>query len=77
MGGRLFPMPRVSRHQSAPGAMRPGTLYHVTSHAVDKTWLFETARDRVVLLSLPADAVRITKAYLAPRDSIAKGNAKP
>ncbi|MBK6315123.1 MAG: transposase [Blastocatellia bacterium] len=47
-------MPRVPRHQSAPGAMRPGTLYHVTSHAVAGTWLFETARDRVVFLSLLA-----------------------
>ena len=47
-------MPRVPRHQSAPGAMRPGTLYHVTSHAVAGTWLFETARDRIVFLSLLA-----------------------
>ncbi|MBK6426595.1 MAG: transposase [Blastocatellia bacterium] len=47
-------MPRIPRHQSAPGAMRPGTLYHVTSHAVAGTWLFETARDRVVFLSLLA-----------------------
>jgi len=31
-------MPRVPRHQSAPGAMRPGTLYHVTSRAVAGTW---------------------------------------
>lgn len=45
-------MPRVPRQQSAPGAMRPGTPYHVTSHAVAGTWLFETARDRIVFLSL-------------------------
>ena len=47
-------MPRVPRHQSAPGIMCPGTLYHVTSHAVAGTWLFETARDRVVFLSFLA-----------------------
>lgn len=47
-------MPRVPRHQSAPGVMCPGTLYHVTSHAVAGTWLFETARDRVIFLSLLA-----------------------
>jgi peptidyl-prolyl cis-trans isomerase A (cyclophilin A) len=29
------------------------------------------------LMDRPADPVRITKAYLAPRESIAKGNAKP
>ncbi len=47
-------MPRIPRHQSAPGVMCPGTLYHVTSHAVAGTWLFETARDRIVFLSLLA-----------------------
>lgn len=47
-------MPRVPRHQSAPGVMCPGTLYHVTSHAVAGTWLFETARDRVVFLAFLA-----------------------
>lgn len=34
--------------------MRPVKLYHVTSHAVAGTWLFETARDRVIFLSLLA-----------------------
>ena len=34
--------------------MRPGTLYHVTSHAVAGTWQFETGRDRIVFLSLLA-----------------------
>ena len=47
-------MPRVARHQSAPGAMRPGTVYHVTSHAVAGTWLYETARDRLIFLALLA-----------------------
>lgn len=27
-------MPRIPRHQSALGALRPATLHHVTSHAV-------------------------------------------
>ena len=47
-------MPRVPHHQSAPDAMGPSTLYHVTSHAMAGTWLYETARDRIVFLSLLA-----------------------
>ena len=54
MGRRFRPMPRVPRHQSAPGTMCPGPLYHVTSHAVAGTWLFETARDRVMFLAFLA-----------------------
>ena len=47
-------MPKIPRYQSAPGAMRLGTRFRVTSHAVAGTWLFETARDRIVFLSLLA-----------------------
>jgi len=34
--------------------MRPGTVYHVTSHAVAGTWLYETTRDRAIFLALLA-----------------------
>ena len=51
-------MPRVPRHQSAPGAMCPGTVYHVTSHAVAGTWLFETEFDRLMFLSFLVEQCR-------------------
>ena len=51
-------MPGVARHQSAPGAMCPGMLYHVTWHAVAGTWLFETARDQVMFRSFLAEQCR-------------------
>ena len=51
-------MPRIPRHQSAPGAMCPGTVYHVTSHAVAGTWLFETEFDRLMFLSFLVEQCR-------------------
>lgn len=38
--------------------MRPGTIYHVSSHAVANTPLFETPRDHLIFLSLLAEQCR-------------------
>lgn len=51
-------MPRVPRNLSAQGAMRPGTVYHVTSHAVARTPLYETPRDYLIFLSQLAEQCR-------------------
>lgn len=52
-------MPRMPRHQSDPGAMRPGSVYHVTSRAVANTALFEKPRDYLTFLSQLAEQCRV------------------
>lgn len=52
-------MPRIPRHQSNPVAMRPGSVYHVTSRAVSNTALFETPRDYLTFLSQLAEQCRV------------------
>lgn len=52
-------MPRVPRHQSHPSAMRPGSVYHVTSRAVANTPLFETSHDNLTFLSQVAEQCRL------------------
>lgn len=52
-------MPRMPRHQSSPIAMRPGSVYHVTSRAVANTALFEKPRDYLTFLSQLAEQCRV------------------
>lgn len=52
-------MPRIPRHRSSPVAMRPGSVYHVTSRAVANTALFETPRDYLTFLSQLAEQCRV------------------
>lgn len=52
-------MPRIPRHLSSPVAMRPGSVYHVTTRAVANTALFETPRDYLTFLSQLAEQCRV------------------
>lgn len=52
-------MPRMPRHQSVTAAMRPGSVYHVTSRAVANTALFEKPRDYLTFLSQLAEQCRV------------------
>ena len=59
-------MPRMPRHQSDPGAMRPGSEYHVTSRAVATTALVETPRDYPTFLSQLAEQCRVRELLVHP-----------
>jgi REP element-mobilizing transposase RayT len=47
-------MARLARHRSAPGALQPGSLYHVTNRGVDRMNIFHDDADRLVFLSILA-----------------------
>jgi REP element-mobilizing transposase RayT len=49
-------VPRMPRHRRAPNALEPGQTYHVTNRGVDRGLIFATDRDRIVFLSLLAEA---------------------
>ena len=49
-------MPRRPRRLLAPGALSPGALYHVTNRGVDRAPIFHSDLDRIVFLSMLADA---------------------
>ena len=49
-------MPRIPRHRRAAGSLEPGQTYHVTNRGVDRGRIFASDRDRVVFLSLLAEA---------------------
>jgi REP element-mobilizing transposase RayT len=49
-------VPRVPRHRRAPDSLEPGKLYHVTNRGVDRGLIFASDRDRIVFLSLLAEA---------------------
>jgi REP element-mobilizing transposase RayT len=49
-------VPRIPRHRQSPGFLTPGRLYHVTNRGVDRSIIFTSDRDRIVFLSLLAEA---------------------
>lgn len=53
-------MPRVPRHRRASGSLEPGQLYHVTNRGVDRCPIFRSDLDRIVFLSLLAEACQMT-----------------
>jgi REP element-mobilizing transposase RayT len=49
-------VPRLPRYRRAPDSLEPGQIYHVTNRGVDRSLLFASDRDRIVFLSLLAEA---------------------
>lgn len=49
-------MPRMPRHRRAPGSLEPGQFYHVTNRGVERRAIFTSDLDRIVFLSLLAEA---------------------
>lgn len=52
----------MPRHRRAPGSLEPGQLYHVTNRGVDRCDIFHSDLDRIVFLSLLAEACLLTGA---------------
>lgn len=50
---------RVPRHRCAAGSLDPGQLYHVTNRGVNRSDIFHSDLDRVVFLSLFAEACQV------------------
>src|SRR5690349_14605849 len=49
-------VPRVPRCRRAPGSLEPGQVYHVTNRGVDRCDIFHSDLDRVLFLSMVAEA---------------------
>jgi REP element-mobilizing transposase RayT len=49
-------MARIPRHHRSPDFLTPGQCYHVTNRGVDRGAIFGSDLDRIVFLSLLADA---------------------
>ncbi len=52
-------MSRVPRHLCALGSLDPGQLYHVTNRGVNRSDIFHSDLDRIVFLSLFAEACQV------------------
>ena len=49
-------MARVPRCRRVPGSLEPGRLYHVTNRGVDRSDIFHSDMDRILFLSMVAEA---------------------
>jgi putative transposase len=49
-------VPRQPRHRRGPGSLEPGQTYHLTNRGVDRCAIFHSDLDRIVFLSLLAEA---------------------
>lgn len=49
-------MPRMPRCRRAPGSLEPGRVYHVTNRGVDRCDVFHSDLDRILFLSMFAEA---------------------
>ena len=52
-------MARVPSNRRAPGSLEPGQLYHVTNRGVDRCEIFHSDLDRVMFLSMVAEACQL------------------
>jgi REP element-mobilizing transposase RayT len=49
-------VPRLPRCRRSPGSLEPGRLYHVTNRGVDRCDIFHSDLDRILFLSMLAEA---------------------
>jgi REP element-mobilizing transposase RayT len=55
-------MPRVPRNRRASGSLEPGQVYHVTNRGVNRCSIFLSDLDRIIFLSLLAEACSVNGA---------------